>query len=99
MVIQDRAVIEDFCRKYGLRALYAFGSILTASFGKGSDVDLLYVSDRPLGYTAYCEAVDELRALFGRRVDLVNRDVIENSRNEIRRRGILGTARLMYEAP
>jgi uncharacterized protein len=97
-VIEDRAAVEAFCRKHGLRALYAFGSILTPSFGKESDIDLLYVADEALGYAAYCDAVDDLHSLLGRPVDLVNRAVIERSPNEFRRRAILGTARLLYEA-
>ena len=70
---------------------------MTPSFGKASDVDLLYVADRPLSYAAYCHAIDELRTLLGRRVDLVNREVVERSPNEFRRRAILGTARPLYE--
>jgi uncharacterized protein len=97
-VLEDRALIADFCHKYGLQKLYAFGSILTPSFGKGSDVDLLYVAEKPLDYAVYCDAVDELRSLFGRTVDLVNKQVIEHSANEFRRRAILGTARPIYEA-
>jgi uncharacterized protein len=97
-VIEDRALIEELCRRHGLRALYAFGSVLMPAFGKASDVDLLYVSEKPLSYSAYCDVLDELRALFGRPVDLVNKLVIECSSNEFRRRAILGTARPIYEA-
>jgi uncharacterized protein len=97
-VIRDRPVIERFCRKYELRRLYAFGSILTPRFGRKSDVDLLYVPGTPLGYARYCDAVDELRSIFGRPIDFIDRKLIEESPNEFRRRAILGTARALYEA-
>jgi predicted nucleotidyltransferase len=97
-VIRDRPLIESFCHKYGLRRLYAFGSILTPDFTRKSDVDLLYVPKAPLDYTRYCDAVEELRTLFGRSVDFIDRKLIEDSPNEFRRRAILGTARVVYEA-
>jgi predicted nucleotidyltransferase len=97
-VLDDRALMEDFCRRHGLRALYAFGSIVTSSFHETSDVDLLYVPEKPLGYAAYCDAVDELRTLFGRPVDFINREVIERSANVARRRAILSTAKALHEA-
>jgi predicted nucleotidyltransferase len=97
-VIRDRPLIEGFCRKYGLRRLYAFGSILRPAFTRKSDIDLLYVPETPLDYARYCEAVEDLRALFGRSVDFIDFKLIEESPNEFRRRAILGTARVIYEA-
>ena len=40
----------------------------------------------------------ELTDLFARRVDLVDRAAIEGSRNYIRRRAILDSARVLYAA-
>lgn len=90
--------MEAFCNKYDLRRLYAFGSILTPTFGKASDVDLLYEPRARLGYGKYCDAVEELRTLFGRSVDFIDRSLIERSANEFRRQAILDTAKLVYEA-
>jgi predicted nucleotidyltransferase len=39
---------------------------------------------------------DELAAIFGRKVDLVNRRAIERSENYIRRKAILETAQPYY---
>ncbi len=98
-VLENREVIEGFCRRYGLRALYAFGSILTPGFGRASDVDLLYVvGSKPFGYSDYCDAMEELQTLLGREVDFINRGIIEQSSNRVRRRAILDTAKLIYEA-
>jgi predicted nucleotidyltransferase len=97
-VLTNGPVIQDLCRKYRLRALYAFGSILTPAFRKESDVDLLYVPEERLDYAMYCEAVDELSNLFGRRVDFIERALVEGSPNEFRRRSILAAAKPIYEA-
>jgi uncharacterized protein len=98
-VLGDRALIEDFCRRYRLRGLFAFGSILTPTFTKSSDVDLLYVPETRLDYMTYTQAVDELNVMFGRRVDFIDRRLVEQSPNEFRRRAILGSARPVFEVP
>ena len=41
---------------------------------------------------------DELRALFGRAVDLLSKRGIESSRNPLRRRAILESAEIIYAA-
>jgi len=41
---------------------------------------------------------DALEALFGRPVDLLEREAVEASRNPIRRRRILAEARPLYAA-
>jgi predicted nucleotidyltransferase len=97
-VLRDRPLIESFCQRYGLQRLYAFGSILTPAFTNKSDVDLLYVPKTRLDYSRYCDAVEELRALFGRSVEFIDRKVIEESPNEFRRQAILGSAMAVYEA-
>lgn len=97
-MLANRALLEAFCRKYGLRRLYAFGSILTSRFGKGSDVDLLYVAERPLDYAKLFDAVEELQGMLGRRVDFIDKRVIEKSENAFRRRSILDSAKVIYEA-
>jgi hypothetical protein len=38
----------------------------------------------------------ELRALFGREVDLISRRALEHSPNWLRRREILGTAQVIF---
>lgn len=70
------------CRKYRVKNMYVFGSILTPRFNEQSDVDLL-VNYEPesdplvLGENALNLYMD-LQDLFGRRVDLVNEEYIRN---------------------
>jgi predicted nucleotidyltransferase len=41
---------------------------------------------------------EELKGMFGREVDLVSRQGIEASRNYLRRKAILGSAKVLYAA-
>lgn len=96
--LADADAVQALCRRHGIARLHLFGSILTRRFGPDSDVDLLYERERPFGYDEYCDAVDDLRRLLGRGVDLVNRDVVARSPNPFRRREILDSARKIFDA-
>jgi len=66
--------IAALCRKYHIRRLSLFGSVLREDFGPASDVDML-VEFQP-GHTPGWEIVDveqDFSRLFGgRKVDIVN---------------------------
>lgn len=94
----DQEAIAGFCRKWGVRELALFGSVLTDEFRPDSDVDVLitFADPRPdLG--PWLERLDtmreELEALFGRRVDLVEKKLV---RNPFRRQHILTSRRIIY---
>jgi predicted nucleotidyltransferase len=80
--------------------LALFGSILRDDFRPDSDVDVL-VSFAPDAHWSLLDLVEmenELRRIFGRDVDLVERRAIEKSENYIRRKSILQNARVIYAA-
>jgi predicted nucleotidyltransferase len=91
-------LIDAFCRRWDIVELALFGSALRTDFSADSDVDVLATFAPHVVYTlshlTYME--DELTALFGRRVDLVDRRAVEESPNYIRRRSILEGARVIY---
>ena len=94
-----RTEIIDFCRRHHIRKLALFGSVLRDDFGPDSDVDVL-VEFEP-GHTPgfdFIEIQDELSTLFGRPVDLVTFQSVEQSRNCIRRRHILSSQQTIYVA-
>jgi uncharacterized protein len=67
----DRDRIADFCRRYHIRRLALFGSVLREDFGPASDVDVL-VEFEP-GHVpglAFFSMQEELSRLLGRPVDL-----------------------------
>jgi predicted nucleotidyltransferase len=96
----DRRGLRRLCRQHHIHRLALFGSVLRDDFGPDSDVDVLI--DPEPGYlrtlAARVAAEDALSKLFGRPIDFVKRHVIEASSNEIRKRAILSTARVIYEA-
>ena len=80
--------------------LALFGSAVRDDFGPESDVDLLVSFDPDTRRTLFdiVRMEDELRAMFGRNVDLVTRAAVEGSRNHIRRKSILESAQVLYAA-
>lgn len=89
--------IEAFCRKWKIRELSLFGSVLRDDFRPDSDVDVLvsFEPEAPWDLFHLVEMRDELIALFGRDVDLVEK---EGLRNPFRRRTILDTREVIYAA-
>jgi uncharacterized protein len=92
--------LAAFCRKWKIREFSLFGSVLREDFGPGSDVDCLvdFAPDADWTLLDVVRAEQELSALLGRPVDLVEKQVVEGSENWIRRRHILKTARTVYVA-
>jgi predicted nucleotidyltransferase len=95
----DLDAVAEFCARHDVRAFSLFGSILGDSFGAESDVDVLIDTEgRSLGFHETCRMLDELEALFGRKVDMLTRGAVEGpDMNAHRRASILSTARLLYE--
>jgi predicted nucleotidyltransferase len=63
--------IADFCRRWRIRRLSFFGSVVRPDFGPGSDVDVLveFRADAHIGWNIVT-AQQELSEVLGRRVDL-----------------------------
>jgi predicted nucleotidyltransferase len=92
--------IEAFCRKWQITRFELFGSVLRDDFDPQSDVDVLVTFADGVRWTFRDDLAmeRELAALFGRSVDLIERRLVEQSPNWVRRRHILGTARPIYAA-
>jgi hypothetical protein len=89
------AQVEAFCRKWRVRELALFGSVLRDDFNPNSDVDVLvsFDGDAPWSLWDLTTMQDELSSLLGRPVDLVER---EGLRNPFRRDRILKTRQVIY---
>ena len=89
--------IASFCRRWGVVEFAVFGSILRAEFNAKSDVDVLvtFAPNAQVGLFDLAQMQIELESLFGRSVDLVEKDAL---RNPFRRREILSTAQIVYAA-
>ena len=93
----DREKIAAFCRKWRIREFSLFGSVLREDFGPKSDVDVLvtFEPEAPWSLLDLVRMQRELRAIFRRPVDLVEKDALENP---IRRRAILEASQVIYAA-
>jgi predicted nucleotidyltransferase len=92
--------IEAFCRKWQITELSLFGSALREDFGPESDIDFLVTfapETRPTLFDLV-DMEDELKEIFGRDVDLVDKVAVEKSENYIRRRNILSLTKVIYAA-
>jgi hypothetical protein len=94
----DAEKLREFCREWSISELAVFGSILRDDFGPESDVDFLatFAPEARWSLLDHVRMQDELAAIVGRRVDLVTRRAVENSRNHIRRRAILESAQVLH---
>jgi len=77
--------IEDFCRQHKVREFALFGSVLREDFNRASDYSLFDLADMR----------EELKTLFGREVDLVEKEAL---RNPFRRHHILNNMEVLYAA-
>ncbi len=94
-VLLDRKALADFCRRWRVRELSLFGSALRDDFGPESDLDFL-VSFDPAARWSLWDLVtmhDELAAITGRKVDLVEK---EGLRNPYRRKAILSRREVIH---
>lgn len=90
--------IIDYCQRWRIAELALFGSILRDDFKLTSDIDILVSFKAAAKWTLldHVQMQDELGTLFGRKVDLVSKRGLENSRNRIRREEILNSAEVIY---
>lgn len=73
--------IEALCRSHFVERLYVFGSVLTDRFKANSDVDFVvtFVGVEQLSYAKnYFDLLGKLEGLFGREVDLIEEQTINN---------------------
>jgi len=91
----DRNQIAAFCRKWKIKELAVFGSALGEGFRPDSDVDVLvsFADEVPWSLYDWVDMIEELNAIFGREVDLVEKSGL---RNPFRRRQILTTRKVIY---
>lgn len=89
--------IEAFCRKWKIKEFALFGSVLREDFAPDSDIDVLvtFEPDGGITFDNRVKMLDELAAIFGREVDLLEKDTI---RNPFRRHELLTTREVVYAA-
>ena len=90
--------IDALCKKWGIKNMALFGSVLRSDFGSDSDIDFLisFLLDVSQGLFTIVKIRCELKSLTDRAVDITVRESIEESHNWIRQHEILSTAHTIY---
>lgn len=93
--VPDQAISAP-CRKYHIRELALFGSVVRDDFGPESDVDILveFESEARVGYQRFFRLQDELAKLLDREIDLFT----PNSLKPFARETALQSKRVIYAA-
>jgi uncharacterized protein len=94
------AEIADFCARWGIRELYLFGSILRTDFDDESDIDMIVdLRDGAVtGLREWFQLEEELSAKATRRVELVEKSALMETRNPYRKRHVLSRMKPVYVA-
>lgn len=90
----DTDALAALCRRYQVRELAFFGSVLRDDFGEESDIDVL-VEFQPgarVGLFRFFDLQSELETLLGRKVDLVSK----NGLKSVIRDDVLNSAEVIY---
>ena len=92
-----RERIAEFCQRWKITEFALFGSVVHGDFGPESDVDVLVSFAPHAGWSLLdlADMAEELGRLFGREVDLVEKEAL---RNPFRRHAILTTREVVYAA-
>jgi uncharacterized protein len=92
--------LQEFCRKWKIIEFSLFGSVLRDDFRPDSDVDVLvtFSPDSHWRYYHILDMKDELKEIFGREVDVVEKRLVEKSENYVRRKHILSNLETVYVA-
>ena len=90
--------IAEFCQRWKVTEFALFGSVLRDDFRPDSDVDVLVTFAPGTQWRFYhlLDMKDELEAILGRPVDVVEKRLVEHSENYIRRRHILENMETVY---
>ncbi len=92
--------LAAFCERWQVTELALFGSVLRDDFGPDSDIDVLATFREEARHSLFdlVRMERELGSILERDVDLVERQGVEQSRNYLRRKAILGAAETIYAA-
>lgn len=94
----DSEAIRTFCRKWRIKDLSVFGSVLRKDFRPDSDIDFLADFDEEADWDLldHMDMEEELASIVGRKVDLLTRYSVESSENRFYKQRILESAESVF---
>ena len=85
-LVRHRWEVLDLIGSYGGREVHVFGSVARGTDHDGSDIDLVFLEDRPMSMLGSLSLHHALRRLLGCRVDLFAvRELTPHTLDEIAR--------------
>ena len=90
----------EFCKRWLIKELSVFGSVLRDDFKPESDVDVLVTFSPKADWSLFdhVKMQDELSKVLSRPVHLLTKRSVERSKNWIRKQAILENAEVVYAA-
>lgn len=92
--------LDLICQKWNISELSFFGSVIRDDFSDNSDIDIL-VEFHPyaiITLSKFERIRIEFENFFGRKVDLVSKRAVVESRNALRKNAVLSSFRVIYGA-
>ena len=91
----NKQAVAEFCKRWKIVEMSLFGSVLRDDFKPDSDIDVLVTFSPEVQWSLwdFPQMQDELKAIFGREVDIVEKDALKNP---FRRHSILTTKQVVY---
>jgi hypothetical protein len=91
----NKQAVARFCKRWKIVEMSLFGSVLRDDFNPDSDIDVLVTFSPEAQWSLwdFPQMQDELKAIFGREVDIVEKDALKNP---FRRHSILTTKQVVY---
>jgi len=75
-------LIEEICKKYKVKNLYAFGSSCTNRFTELSDLDFLINFEKNISIEEYTDnyffIIDEFEKIFSRKIEILTTNSLSN---------------------
>lgn len=90
--------LSEICKRFLIHELAVFGSAIREDFNESSDIDLL-VEFKPESGISLFDIIDiqeEFKKIFGREIDIVSKNAIKRSKNDIRKNMILNNHKVIY---
>jgi len=68
---------EELRKKYGVKEIGVFGSLVRGELKEESDIDILVEFEKPIGLFKFLELEEYLSNLLGKKVDLVSKKALK----------------------
>ncbi len=87
------------CERWGIKEIYLFGSFLTGIIKDESDIDIIvdFFDYSKLTLFVLIDIKEEFEEIFGRKVDLITKKSLNNSKNNIFKNEIYNNSEVLYE--